>query len=65
MQPTVQYFNTIAGNPHRPSGVVIGLRTDVTVLSSCVSVLLNQGVYADDSINSSEQSGKAFRIGVG
>jgi porin len=28
-QPTIQYFNTIAGNPHRPSGFVIGLRTDV------------------------------------
>ena len=25
VQPTVQYFNTIAGNPYRPSGVVIGL----------------------------------------
>lgn len=29
VQPTIQYFNTIAGNPYRPSGVVIGLRTDV------------------------------------
>jgi porin len=29
VQPTVQYFNTIAGNPYRPCGVVIGLRTDV------------------------------------
>jgi porin len=30
LQPTVQYFQTIAGNPNRPSGVVIGLRTNVT-----------------------------------
>jgi porin len=29
VQPTVQYFNTIGGNPHRQSGVVIGLRTVV------------------------------------
>jgi porin len=29
VQPTVQYFDTIAGNPHRASGVVIGLRTVV------------------------------------
>ena len=29
VQPTIQYFNTIEGNPTRPSGVVIGLRTDV------------------------------------
>lgn len=29
VQPTIQYFNTIAGDPHRPSGLVIGLRTDV------------------------------------
>ena len=29
VQPTIQYFNTIAGNSYRPSGVVIGLRTDV------------------------------------
>jgi porin len=28
-QPTIQYFNTIAGDPHRSSGLVIGLRTDV------------------------------------
>jgi porin len=28
-QPTIQYYNTIAGNPHRSSGFVIGLRTDV------------------------------------
>jgi carbohydrate-selective porin OprB len=27
MQPTVQYFNTIGGNPYRPSGLVIGLHT--------------------------------------
>jgi carbohydrate-selective porin OprB len=27
VQPTVQYFHTIAGNPNRPSGVVIGLHT--------------------------------------
>ena len=30
LQPTVQYFDTIAGNNHRPSGVVVGLRTGVT-----------------------------------
>ncbi len=29
VQPTIQYFNTIAGNPQRSSGLVIGLRTDV------------------------------------
>jgi porin len=29
VQPTIQYFNMIAGNPQRSSGVVIGLRTDV------------------------------------
>src|SRR5580698_4976399 len=29
VQPTVEYFNTIEGNPHRTSGVVIGLRTVV------------------------------------
>jgi porin len=29
VQPTIQYFSTIAGNPHRPSGFVIGLRTGV------------------------------------
>jgi carbohydrate-selective porin OprB len=29
LQPTIQYFDTIEGNPHRPSGLVIGLRTDV------------------------------------
>src|SRR5580700_1100666 len=29
VQPTFQYYNTIEGNPHRSSGVVIGLRTDV------------------------------------
>jgi hypothetical protein len=29
VQPTVQYFDTIGGNPHRPSGVVVGLRTVV------------------------------------
>jgi porin len=28
-QPTIQYFNTIAGDPHRTSGLVLGLRTDV------------------------------------
>jgi carbohydrate-selective porin OprB len=28
-QPTIQYFNTIAGDPHRSSGLVIGLRTYV------------------------------------
>jgi carbohydrate-selective porin OprB len=27
VQPTVQYFNTIGGNPYRPSGLVIGLHT--------------------------------------
>lgn len=27
LQPVIQYFETIAGNPHRPSGVVLGLRT--------------------------------------
>jgi len=27
VQPTVQYFNTIAGNPYRSNGVVIGLHT--------------------------------------
>jgi porin len=29
VQPTIQYFDTIAGNPHRPSGLVFGLRTGV------------------------------------
>jgi porin len=29
VQPTFQYYNTIEGNPHRSSGVVIGLRTDI------------------------------------
>src|ERR1700733_11473691 len=29
LQPTAQYFDTIAGNNHRPSGVVIGLGTGV------------------------------------
>ena len=29
LQPTAQYFATIAGDSHRPSGVVLGLRTDV------------------------------------
>jgi carbohydrate-selective porin OprB len=29
VQPTIQYFNTIEGNPHRPSGLVLGLRTVV------------------------------------
>jgi porin len=29
VQPTIQYFNTIAGDPHRSSGLVLGLRTDV------------------------------------
>ena len=26
-QPVAQYFETIAGNPHRANGVVIGFRT--------------------------------------
>jgi carbohydrate-selective porin OprB len=29
VQPTMQYFDSIAGNPHRSSGLVIGLRTGV------------------------------------
>ncbi len=29
LQPTIQYFDTIGGNPNRPSGIVIGLRTGV------------------------------------
>ncbi len=29
LQPTIQYFDTIGGNPNRPSGLVIGLRTGV------------------------------------
>jgi porin len=29
LQPTMQYFDSIAGNPHRSSGLVIGLRTGV------------------------------------
>jgi len=29
VQPTIEYFDTIGGNSHRPGGVVIGLRTVV------------------------------------
>ncbi len=29
LQPTIQYFDTIGGDPRRPSGLVIGLRTGV------------------------------------
>jgi carbohydrate-selective porin OprB len=29
VQPTVQFFSAIGGDPHRPSGLAIGLRTDV------------------------------------
>ncbi len=29
LQPTIEYYDTIGGNPHRPSGIVIGLRTVV------------------------------------
>lgn len=28
-QPTFQYFNALEGNPHRSSGLVIGLRVDI------------------------------------
>jgi porin len=31
VQPTLQSFHALEGNPHRPSGLVIGLRVDVSL----------------------------------